>query len=48
VEARLDGRPARPGKVDAGTVAWRVRVPGGGERTLVYTVRYTFPPELGR
>lgn len=48
VEARLDGRPARPEKVDAGTVAWRVRVPAGGERTLDYTVRYTFPPELGR
>lgn len=48
VEARLDGRPAAPQKVDAGTVEWRVRIPAEGERTLDYTVRYSFPPERGR
>lgn len=48
VEARLDGEPADPRRLDVRTVDWRVSLPAGSERELTYTVRYTLPPDRDR
>lgn len=48
VEARLDGEPAAPRRLDVRTVDWRVSLPAGSERELTYTVRYTLPPDGDR
>jgi hypothetical protein len=44
--SQLDDKPAKWRKLDSGRVEWKVTVPAGGARKLLYRVRYSSNPRV--